>query len=64
MDKYCQDNGIKSVSVSTIGNIIQRYDIIKGRHTNKRYHDPSSGWATRNKLHKEDSCTTAEYSLL
>jgi len=44
LDQYCEENSIKKVSVSTIGNIIKRNNFFY-QQERKVYHDPSSKWA-------------------
>jgi len=46
LDQYCQETGIPTLSVSTIGNIIRRNNFF---HQNQRrpYHDPASRWAQK-----------------
>jgi hypothetical protein len=44
LDKYCEEKGIQSVSVSTIGNIIKRHNFFH-QDLRKTYHDPASKWA-------------------
>ncbi|MCX7943807.1 MAG: hypothetical protein N2746_04800 [Deltaproteobacteria bacterium] len=44
LDKYCNSIGIKTVSESTIGNIIRRYKIFYP-NTGRIYHNPNSKWA-------------------
>ena len=46
LDEYCSKRGIKTISVSTIGKIIKRYDLTFAP-TKLGYHNPQSGWATR-----------------
>ena len=46
VDKYCQENYIPTVSVSTIGNIVKRNNFFF-QHLGKTYHDPASKWAQR-----------------
>ena len=46
LDEYCSKRGIKTVSVSTIGKIIKRYDLTFAP-SKLGYHNPQSGWATR-----------------
>ncbi|MFN6946558.1 MAG: helix-turn-helix domain-containing protein [Cytophagaceae bacterium] len=41
---YCKEQGIKSVSESTIGNIIKRHKLYYP-NTSRIYHDPNSKWA-------------------
>jgi len=51
LDQYCEENSIKKVSVSTIGNIIKRNNFFY-QQERKVYHDPSSKWA-QNKVKRE-----------
>jgi len=44
LDKYCQGKGMKSISESTVGNIIKRYKFFFQK-TGRIYHDPNSKWA-------------------
>ena len=44
LDRFCQENDLKSVSVSTIGKVIKRYNIFPCK-IGRVYHNPSSGWA-------------------
>lgn len=46
VDKYCQENGIPTISVSTIGNIIKRHNFFY-QNLRRVYHDPSSKWAEK-----------------
>jgi transposase-like protein len=46
LDEYCSKRGIKTVSVSTIGKVIKRYDLTFAP-SKLNYHNPQSGWATR-----------------
>ena len=46
LDEYCSKRGIKTVSVSTIGKIIKRYDLTFAP-SKLNYHNPQSGWARR-----------------
>jgi len=46
LDEYCSKRGIKSVSVSTIGKVIKRYDLTFAP-SKLNYHNPQSGWARR-----------------
>ena len=46
LDEYCSKKEIKSISASTIGKIIKRYDLTFAL-TKLNYHNPQSGWATR-----------------
>ena len=51
LDEYCQLLGIKSVSTSTVGNIIKRRHFFFQK-AGKTYHNPASKWA-QNKLKKK-----------
>jgi hypothetical protein len=44
LDKYCAENGLKSVSESTVSNIIKRHKFFYQK-TGRVYHDPNSKWA-------------------
>ena len=44
VDEYCLELGIKSISVSTIGKVIKRYNFFFQKQA-RIYHNPSSGWA-------------------
>ncbi|MFZ6016420.1 MAG: integrase core domain-containing protein [Nitrospirota bacterium] len=44
LDKYCAENGLKSVSESTVGNIIKRHKFFYQK-SGRIYHDPNSKWA-------------------
>jgi len=46
LDIYCQEKEIKSISESTIGNIIKRHNFFY-QDLRKTYHDPSSKWAQK-----------------
>jgi transposase InsO family protein len=46
LDEYCSKRGIKTVSVSTIGKVIKRYDLTFAP-SKLGYHNPQSGWAKR-----------------
>ncbi|KKR70070.1 MAG: Integrase core domain protein [Candidatus Woesebacteria bacterium GW2011_GWA2_40_7b] len=46
LDRYCEENYIPKISISTIGNIIKRHNFFY-QDQRKVYHDPSSGWAQR-----------------
>jgi superfamily II DNA helicase RecQ len=48
LDAYCLDQGIKSVSESTIGNIIKRHNFFY-QDQRKVYHDPASSWAQKSR---------------
>jgi len=50
VDQYCRQQGIPTVSASTIGNIIKRNHFFFQKET-RVYHDPASGWA-QNKAKK------------
>src|SRR3989344_1388221 len=51
LDEYCEPLGLKSVSSSTVGNIIKRHHFFFQK-SGKAYHDPSSKWA-QNKAKKK-----------
>ena len=44
LDEYCEKEGLKTISVATIDNTIERHRLFF-HTTQKVYHDPSSGWA-------------------
>lgn len=44
LDEYCKKEGLTTVSVSTIGNIIKRHKLFHQK-TGRLYHDPNSKWA-------------------
>lgn len=46
LDKYCLGKGIKSISESTIGNIIKRHKFFFQK-SGRIYHDPNSKWAQK-----------------
>jgi len=48
VDAYCLENGFKSVSISTIGNIVKRHNFFY-QDQRKIYHDPASKWAQKDK---------------
>jgi putative transposase len=43
LDKYCRQQGLTLISVSTIGNLIKRHKLFFQK-VGRVYHDPSSGW--------------------
>ena len=46
LDEYCKKLGIKTISISTIGNIIKRHNLFHQKTwSGKIYHDPNSKWA-------------------
>ena len=45
LDEFCQSIGVKSVSASTIGNIIKRHQFFYQKPNYRVYHDPNSAWA-------------------
>ena len=57
LDKYCKERNIKTISISTIGRIIKRYDM---RYTPKEigYHNPSSKWVVNKRLRKNNKVHT------
>lgn len=46
LDGYCSKRVIKTISVSTIGKVIKRYDLTFAP-SKLNYHNPQGGWATR-----------------
>ncbi len=44
LDGYCCSLGIASLSISTIGKVIQRHQLFY-KKTGRVYHDPNSNWA-------------------
>ena len=50
LDKYCKGTAIKSISESSVGNIIKRHKFFFQK-TGRIYHDPDSKWA-RNRREK------------
>jgi transposase-like protein len=46
LDEYCKKRGMRSISPSTIGKVIKRYDLTFAL-SKLGYHNPQSGWATR-----------------
>lgn len=54
LDPYCQKQGLKKISVSTIGNIIKRNHFFFQPQEGRVYHNPDSKWAQnqRNKPKK------------
>lgn len=46
LDKFCKERGIKSVSESTIGNIIKRHKFFF-QPSGRVYHNPDSKWAQK-----------------
>jgi putative transposase len=51
LDRYCRQEGLPLVSVSTIGNIIRRQKLFFQK-AGRVYHDPSSHWAQHPKREK------------
>ena len=51
LDKYCEENDLKSISVSTIGKVLKRYDMVRPKN-GRVYHNPSSKWAKRRVSYK------------
>lgn len=48
LDKHCELNGIKTVSESTVGNILKRHKFFHQPDVSgKIYHNPNSKWAER-----------------
>ncbi len=52
LDQYCLDNDLRTISFSTIGKIIKRYNIFPHK-TGRTYHNPSSGYAKEKINYKE-----------
>lgn len=52
LDKYLKDKGIKTVSESTVGNIIKRHKLFYFPKIGRAYHDPNSKWA-QNRVNKK-----------
>ena len=50
LDKYCLNKGVKSISESTVGNIIKRHKFFYQK-AGRIYHDPNSKWA-QNRVRK------------
>ena len=48
LDKFCILGGMKTISISTIGKVIKRYNL-NYSPSRRVYHNPSSGWATARK---------------
>ena len=46
IDKYCAENNLKTVSESTIGNIIKRHSFFHQK-SGRIYHNPNCKWAQR-----------------
>ena len=53
LNQYCEALGIKSLSTSTIGKIINRNRFYFQRKDGKIYHNPNSGYATRKISYKD-----------
>ena len=51
LDRYCKGKGVRTVSESTIGNIIRRQKLFYP-NTRRIYHDPNSKWA-QNKVKRK-----------
>ncbi len=51
LDEYCETNDLDSISVSTIGKVIRRYDMLHPPN-GRVYHNPSSKWAKRKVSYK------------
>lgn len=51
LDKYCRQQGLVQVSVSSIGNIIKRHKLFFQK-AGRVYHDPCSHWAQKPKREK------------
>jgi len=51
LDKYCKENDLESISVSTIGKVLKRYDMVRPKN-GRVYHNPSSKWAKKKVSYK------------
>ncbi len=51
LDEFCEENGFKKISVSTIGKVIKRYNMLHPPN-GRVYHNPSSKWAKRKVSYK------------
>ncbi len=51
LDKYCAENGLETISESTIGNIIKRHKFFYQKR-GRIYHEPNSKWA-QNRVNKK-----------
>jgi len=51
LNEYCLKKGLKTISESTVGNIIKRHKLFHQR-AGKVYHNPNSAWA-QNRVHKK-----------
>ena len=51
LDAFCEEEGYKKISVSTIGKVIKRYNML-GPPNGRVYHNPSSKWAKRKVSYK------------
>jgi transposase len=45
LDKHLKERGIKTISESTVGNIIKRHKLFFPKKTGRVYHNPNSKWA-------------------
>jgi hypothetical protein len=61
LDEYCKKRNISTVSVSTIGKIIKRYDLTF-TPLKLCYHNPESGRAKREKIYKNHVKHSPKYS--
>ena len=65
LDKFCKDNGYEKISVSTIGKVIKRYNMLHPGN-GRVYHNPLSKWAKRkvsykNRVKKSPQISTPGY---
>lgn len=60
LDEYCKKEGLKTVSESTIGNIIKRHKLFFQKQ-GRVYHNPNSAWAQR-QAHKKKRLRTKHHS--
>lgn len=44
LDEYCTEQGLQTISISTIGKVIKRHQLFVKKH--RVYHNPESGFAT------------------
>jgi len=51
LDEYCLQEGVSTISVSTVGKIIKRYNM--QRKTHRYYHNPDSSFAKRKVKYKQ-----------
>ena len=49
LDEYCRESSLTTISESTIGKVIKRYNLYYPKTYGKIYHNPASGHASRKK---------------